>query len=180
MLSWTRSWRPILSVGSVTALYYSNRVMQLPLALFGDRAFLKSRFPRCRLPPSAQVPRRKSKTRLNFALRFTLFMILARHDRTSSFWAGPSCRCFFEYGKIFEPKRPAVTTWATGRFFHRTFWVRGRQNFSRRFLRLSRRPKIPVVVASVCIGLNCGDRCQRRCLPAQKLSLMHPEWAELF
>jgi len=63
-----------LVTGSVTALYYSNRVMQLPLALFGIALSQVS------LPAmSAQVARGDTeavKDTLNFALRLTLFMIL--------------------------------------------------------------------------------------------------------
>ena len=63
-----------LMEGSITALYYSNRVMQLPLALFGIALSQVS------LPAmSAHVARGETqevKDTLNFALRLTLFMIV--------------------------------------------------------------------------------------------------------
>ena len=62
-----------LALGSVTALYYSNRVMQLPLALFGIALSQVS------LPTlSAHVVKKDTeavKNTLNFALRLTTFMI---------------------------------------------------------------------------------------------------------
>ncbi len=63
-----------LAQGSVTALYYSNRVMQLPLALFGIALSQVS------LPTlAAHVAKgelEEVKDTLNFALRLTLFMIV--------------------------------------------------------------------------------------------------------
>ena len=100
-----------LSVGSVTALYYSNRVMQLPLALFG-MALSQVALPTCRRP-SPEAPQEVKET-LNFALRLTLFMILPARSGFSSSGIR-SCRALFEYGR-FSNEACFVTTWALAAF----------------------------------------------------------------
>lgn len=97
-----------LAPGSVTALYYSNRVMQLPLALFGIALSQVS------LPAmSASVARGDVddvKSTLNFALRLTLFMILPA--TTGLMLLGrPIVAVLFEHGQ-FSPQATALTTHA--------------------------------------------------------------------
>src|SRR4051812_50107806 len=63
-----------LAQGAVTALYYSNRVMQLPLALFGI-ALSQVALPTMSAS-AARGAAQEAKDTLNFALRLTLFMIV--------------------------------------------------------------------------------------------------------
>ncbi len=63
-----------LHEGSITALYYSNRIMQLPLAIFGIALASVA------LPSMAKAVSRNDpddfKATLNFAMRFNMFMLV--------------------------------------------------------------------------------------------------------
>ncbi|MDR3306725.1 MAG: murein biosynthesis integral membrane protein MurJ [Endomicrobium sp.] len=63
-----------LSIGSITALYYSNRVMQLPLAIFG-LAFATVSLP-AMSKAYAQKDMTTLKNSLNYSVRFTNFALL--------------------------------------------------------------------------------------------------------
>lgn len=94
--------------GSVTALYYSNRVMQLPLALFGIALSQVS------LPAmSACVARGEIahvKETLNFSLRLTLFMILPATAGLVVL-GRPIVQVLFEHGQ-FTPEATRLTSGA--------------------------------------------------------------------
>ncbi len=139
-----------LSVGSVTALYYSNRVMQLPLALFGI-ALSQVALPTM----SASVARgatQEVKDTLNFALRLTLFMILPA--TTGLVILGhPIVQVLFEYGK-FSAEATSVTTWGLAAFSVGLFGYAAVKILAAAFYAYQD-TKDPVIVASICIALNC-------------------------
>jgi putative peptidoglycan lipid II flippase len=162
-----------LSVGSVTALYYSNRVMQLPLALFGV-ALSQVALPSM----SASVARgstQEVKDTLNFALRLTLFMILPA--TTGLIILGhPIVQVLFEYGK-FSSEASWLTTWALAAFSIGLFGYAAVKILAAAFYAYQS-TTIPVVVASGCIVLNAVIDVSAL-MARQKLSVLHPEWAEL-
>ncbi len=97
-----------LTVGSVTAMYYSNRVMQLPLALFGI-ALSQVALPTM----SASVARgsmQEVKDTLNFSLRLTLFMIVPATAGLIVL-GHPIVQTLFQYGR-FSTEASWLTTWA--------------------------------------------------------------------
>src|SRR6185295_13420700 len=97
-----------LTVGSVTAMYYSNRVMQLPLALFGI-ALSQVALPTM----SASVARgsiQEVKETLNFSLRLTLFMIIPATVGLVVL-GHPIVQALFQYGR-FSEAASWLTTWA--------------------------------------------------------------------
>ncbi len=161
-----------LSVGSVTALYYSNRVMQLPLALFGI-ALSQVALPTM----SASVARgatEEVKETLNFSLRLTLFMILPA--TTGLILLGhPIVQVLFQYGK-FSNEASALTSWALAAFSIGLFAYAAVKILAAAFYAYQT-TRIPVTVASACVALNIVLNLGT--LAARKtLSLSHPEWAE--
>lgn len=97
-----------LAQGSVTALYYSNRVMQLPLALFGIALSQVS------LPSMAASAARGDiehlKDTLNFSLRLTLFMIVPACAGLILL-GKPIVEVLFEHGE-FTPQATELTNYA--------------------------------------------------------------------
>ena len=162
-----------LSVGSVTALYYSNRVMQLPLALFGI-ALSQVALPTM----SASVARgatQEVKDTLNFALRLTLFMILPA--TTGLVILGhPIVQVLFQYGK-FSNEASALTTWALAAFSIGLFAYAAVKILAAAFYAYQT-TRIPVMIASSCVALNIVLNISTL-VARRKLSLLHPEWAEL-
>jgi putative peptidoglycan lipid II flippase len=162
-----------LSVGSVTSLYYSNRVMQLPLALFGI-ALSQVALPTM----SASVARgatQEVKDTLNFALRLTLFMILPA--TTGLIVLGhPIVQTLFQYGK-FSTEASWVTTWALVAFSIGLFAYSAVKILAATFYAYQT-TRIPVMIASCCVGLNVVLNVATL-LARKKLSLLHPEWATL-
>src|SRR6185436_14933078 len=138
-----------LSVGSVTAMYYSNRVMQLPLALFGI-ALSQVALPTM----SASVARgdaQEVKDTLNFALRLTLFMILPA--TTGLILLGhPIVQILFQYGK-FSTEATSVTTWALAAFSLGLFAYSSVKILAAAFYAYQT-TRTPVIIASACVGLN--------------------------
>ncbi len=161
-----------LSVGSVTALYYSNRVMQLPLALFGI-ALSQVALPTM----SASVARgatHEVKETLNFAIRLTLFMILPA--TTGLLILGhPIVQVLFQYGK-FSTHASTVTTWALAAFSVGLFAYASVKILAAAFYAYQT-TRVPVVVASACVGLNIVLNLSTL-FARNKLSLLHPEWSE--
>jgi putative peptidoglycan lipid II flippase len=160
-----------LSVGSVTALYYSNRVMQLPLALFGI-ALSQVALPTM----SGSVARgatQEVKDTLNFALRLTLFMILPA--TTGLIVLGkPIVQTLFQYGR-FSSEASLVTTWALAAFSIGLFAYAAVKILAAAFYAYQT-TRVPVLIASCCVGLNIALNLTT--LAARtKLSALHPEWA---
>jgi putative peptidoglycan lipid II flippase len=135
--------------GAVTALYYSNRVMQLPLALFGI-ALSQVALPAM----STSVARgdtRQVKDTLNFAIRLTLFMILPA--MTGLLVLGrPIVQVLFEHGR-FTAQATAVTTWALLFFSLGLFAFAAVKILASAFYAYQN-TRTPVVIAAVCVGLN--------------------------
>ncbi|MFA5974832.1 MAG: murein biosynthesis integral membrane protein MurJ [Elusimicrobiota bacterium] len=161
-----------LSIGSVTALYYSNRVMQLPLALFGI-ALSQVALPTM----SASVARgatHEVKETLNFALRLTLFMILPA--TTGLILLGyPIVQTLFQYGR-FSANASAVTTWALTAFSIGLLAYAAVKILASAFY-AHQTTRVPVIVASGCVALNIA--LNLTALWARTvLSSQHPEWAE--
>ncbi len=135
--------------GSVTALYYSNRVMQLPLALFGIALSQVS------LPAmSASVARGDTgqvKKTLNFALRLTLFMILPA--MTGLLILGyPIVQTLFEHGK-FTPQATAMTNGAL-LFFSLGLFAYAAVKILASAFYAYQNTRAPVAVAAVCVTVN--------------------------
>jgi len=162
-----------LSVGSVTALYYSNRVMQLPLALFGI-ALSQVALPTM----SASVARgatQEVKDTLNFALRLTLFMILPA--TTGLILLGhPIVQVLFQYGK-FSNEASWLTTWALAAFSLGLFAYAAVKILAAAFYAFQT-TRVPVTVAASCVALNATLNLTTL-YARKKLSLMHPEWADI-
>jgi putative peptidoglycan lipid II flippase len=162
-----------LSVGSVTALYYSNRVMQLPLALFGV-ALSQVALPAM----SAAVARgaaQEVKDTLNFALRLTMFMILPATVGLIVL-GHPIVQVLFQYGK-FSENASAMTTWALIGFSVGLYSYAAVKIIASAFY-AHQSTRIPVVVASACVGLNVVMDVTTLIIRS-KLSLSHPDWAPL-
>jgi putative peptidoglycan lipid II flippase len=88
-----------LAGGSITALYYSNRVMQLPLAVFGLALASVS------LPAMSKAYAQKDisalKNSLNYSIRFSVFALLPA--MAGLIVAGlPIVKLLFEHGKFDE------------------------------------------------------------------------------
>ncbi|MDR2399444.1 MAG: murein biosynthesis integral membrane protein MurJ [Endomicrobium sp.] len=86
-----------LSLGSVTSLYYSNRVMQLPLAVFGLA------FASVSLPAMSKAYAQKDmvtfKKSLNYSVRFTIFTLLPAASGLMAIGL-PIIKILFEHGKF--------------------------------------------------------------------------------
>ncbi len=161
-----------LSVGSVTALYYSNRVMQLPLALFGIG------LSQVALPTmSAAVARgatQEVKDTLNFSLRLTLFMILPA-TMGLVILGRPIVQTLFQYGK-FSSEASGVTAWALAAFSIGLFGYAAVKILAAAFYAYQT-TRVPVIVASVCVVLNCAMDITTLVV-RKKMSIIHPEWAD--
>lgn len=161
-----------LSVGSVTAMYYSNRVMQLPLALFGI-ALSQVALPTM----SAAVARgaaQEVKDTLNFSLRLTLFMILPA--TTGLIVLGhPIVQTLFQYGR-FSTEAAWVTTWALAAFSLGLFAYAAVKILAAAFY-AHQSTRIPVTIASGCVALNVALNLATL-FARKKLTILHPEWAD--
>jgi putative peptidoglycan lipid II flippase len=135
--------------GSITALYYSNRVMQLPLALFGI-ALSQVALPSM----SASVARGSTpevKETLNFALRLTLFMILPA--TTGLLVLGhPIVAVLFQHGK-FTSEATTLTAWALDFFSIGLFAYAAVKILASAFYAYQN-TRVPVIIAGVCVALN--------------------------
>ncbi len=162
-----------LTVGSVTAMYYSNRVMQLPLALFGI-ALSQVALPTM----SAAVARgsaQEVKDTLNFSLRLTLFMILPATVGLIVL-GHPIVQVLFQYGR-FSDEASRLTTWALVAFSLGLFAYSAVKILASTFYAYQT-TRIPVIVASSCVALNIVLNIATL-LSRQHLSVLHPEWAEM-
>lgn len=161
-----------LSVGSVTALYYSNRVMQLPLALFGI-ALSQVALPTM----SASVARgnvQEVKDTLNFALRLTLFMILPA--TTGLILLGrPIVQVLFQYGR-FSDQASIMTAWALAAFALGLFAYSAVKILAAAFYAYQT-TRTPVIVASICVGLNIALNVAIL-VTRTELIESHPQWAD--
>ncbi|MFN3966335.1 MAG: murein biosynthesis integral membrane protein MurJ, partial [Endomicrobiia bacterium] len=138
-----------LREGSITALYYSNRLMQLPLALFGIAMATVS------LPlmssSMAENNIQKMKETFNFSLRMVLFSLVPAS--VGLITLGLSIiRALFEYGK-FDSSASELTYSALA------FYSLGLISFS--FVKVSasafysmKETRIPVKIATLCMILN--------------------------
>jgi putative peptidoglycan lipid II flippase len=86
-----------LEGGSITALYYSNRLMQLPLAVFG-LAFASASLP-AMSKAYALKDMETFKNSLNYSARFTIFALLPAAAGLMAIGL-PSVRLLFEHGKF--------------------------------------------------------------------------------
>ncbi len=138
-----------LAEGSITALYYANRVMQLPLALFGIALSQVS------LPAmSAAVARNDTpqlKETLNFALRLTLFMIL---PATAGLIAlgHPIVKVLFEHGK-FSAEATRLTNWAL-LFFSLGLFAYAAVKILASAFYAYQNTRVPVIIAACCVAIN--------------------------
>ncbi|MDR1695721.1 MAG: murein biosynthesis integral membrane protein MurJ [Endomicrobium sp.] len=86
-----------LAGGSITALYYSNRLMQLPLAIFGLA------FASVSLPAMSKAYAQKDiaalKDSLNYSVRFAVFTIMPAAAGLIAIGL-PAVRLLFEHGKF--------------------------------------------------------------------------------
>jgi putative peptidoglycan lipid II flippase len=138
-----------LKEGSVTALYYSNRVMQLPLALFGI-AMSQVALPAM----SASVARHDTdqvKETLNFSLRLTLFMILPAMVGLMVLGL-PIVKILFEHGK-FTPQASADTAWALLFFSSGLFAYAAVKILASAFYAYQN-TRVPVIIAACCVAVN--------------------------
>ncbi|OGR89081.1 MAG: murein biosynthesis integral membrane protein MurJ [Elusimicrobia bacterium RIFCSPLOWO2_01_FULL_59_12] len=138
-----------LQQGSVTALYYSNRVMQLPLALFGI-ALSQVALPAM----SASVARGDAvqiKDTLNFSLRLTLFMIIPAMAGLM-FLGAPIVKVLFEHGQ-FTPEATEMTSRAM-LFFSLGLFAYAAVKILASAFYAHQNTRVPVAVAAVCVGLN--------------------------
>jgi putative peptidoglycan lipid II flippase len=162
-----------LTVGSVTAMYYSNRVMQLPLALFGIA------LSQVALPTMSAAVARGSKQEvtdtLNFALRLTLFMIVPAMVGLIVL-GHPIIQVLFQHGR-FSDDATWLTTWALVAFSLGLFAYSAVKILAATFYAYQT-TRIPVIVASCCVGLNIVLNIATL-FARRKLSVLHPEWAEL-
>jgi putative peptidoglycan lipid II flippase len=138
-----------LAEGSVAGLYYANRVMQLPLALFGVALSQVS------LPAmSASVARgdiEDVKATLSFALRLTLFMILPA--MTGLIVLGhPIVEVLFQHGR-FTADATALTNWALLFFSLGLFAYAAVKILANAFYAFQE-TRVPVIIAGLCVGLN--------------------------
>jgi putative peptidoglycan lipid II flippase len=160
-----------LSVGSVTALYYSNRVMQLPLALFGI-ALSQVALPSM----SASVARgnmKEVKETLNFSIRLTLFMILPA--MTGLLVLGERIvSALFEYGK-FSHEATILTAWALAGFALGLVAYAVVKILAAAFY-AQQTTRTPVIVASACVALNIAINLAFLFARPQ-LATAYPEWA---
>ena len=138
-----------LREGSITALYYSNRVMQLPLALFGIAMATVS------LPlmsySIAENNIQKMKDTLNFSLRMVIFALMPASIGLITLGL-PIIRALFEHGK-FDFQASKLTYSAL------LFYSCGLVSFS--FVKVTasafysmKETKIPVKIAVLCMALN--------------------------
>lgn len=138
-----------LATGAVTALYYANRVMQLPLALFGI-ALSQVALPSM----SASVAKgdvREVKDTLNFALRLTLFMILPA--TTGLLLLGhPIVKVLFEHG-LFGPEATRLTNGAL-LFFSIGLLAYASVKILASAFYAYQETRIPVTIAAGCVILN--------------------------
>ncbi len=138
-----------LKEGSITALYYSNRLMQLPLALFGIAMATVS------LPlmssSIAQNDIQKMKETLNFSLRMVLFSLVPASIGLITLGL-PIIKALFEYGKF--------TSYASKLTYSAlSFYSLGLVSFS--FVKVLatafyslKETKIPVKIATLCMVIN--------------------------
>ena len=138
-----------LAEGSVTALYYSNRVMQLPLALFGIALSQVS------LPAmSASVAHGRTDEvveTLNFALRLTLFMIVPA--MTGLLILGhPIVQVLFQHGE-FSSLATDLTTRALFFFSLGLFAYAAVKILASAFYAFQN-TRVPVIIAGCCVLIN--------------------------
>ncbi|AKL97858.1 murein biosynthesis integral membrane protein MurJ [Endomicrobium proavitum] len=86
-----------LASGSITALYYSNRLMQLPLAIFG-LAFASVSLP-AMSKAYAQKDMTTLKSSLNYSIRFSVFTLLPAAVGLTVIGL-PITKLLFEHGKF--------------------------------------------------------------------------------
>jgi putative peptidoglycan lipid II flippase len=138
-----------LAIGSNTALYYSNRVMQLPLALFGI-ALSQVALPSM----SASVARGnigEVKETLNFALRLTLFMIVPATVGLIVL-GHPIVQVLFQHGR-FSAHATAITNQALMYFSVGLFAYAAVKILAGGFYAFQN-TKIPVRIAISCVCIN--------------------------
>jgi len=135
--------------GSITALYYSNRVMQLPLALFGIALAQVS------LPAmSASVVRgeiSEVKNTVNFSLRLTLFMIIPATVGLMLL-GRPIVQVLFEHGE-FSTQATTLTTQALFFFASGLFAFSAVKILASAFYAFQN-TRAPVIVAGFCVAIN--------------------------
>ncbi len=139
----------LLPGGSISFLYYADRVVEFPLGVFGIAVATAA------LPPmAAQAARRDlaglART-LNFALRLSCFVAI---PASVGLWLlrEPITRLLFERGR-FGPEDTQATAWALG------FYALGLTAFSAvriaaQALYALEDPRTPVRVGIVAVGLN--------------------------
>ena len=138
-----------LPTGSISFLYYADRVVQFPLGVFGIAVATAA------LPPMAEHAARRDLARLtqtlNFALRLSCFVAI---PASVALWLlrEPITRVLFERGR-FGPEDTQATAWALG------FYALGLTAFSavrivaQPFYALGE-PRTPVWVGIVTVALN--------------------------
>lgn len=140
-----------LKTGSVTALYYSNRVMQLPLALFGI-ALSQVALP-AMSAHAAKGENEQVKDTLNFSLRLTLFMILPATVGLIVM-GHPIVQVLFQHGK-FDAEATDMTTWAL-LFFSLGLTAYASVKILASAFYAYQNTRTPVIIAAVCVAINVG------------------------
>lgn len=138
-----------LTEGSVTALYNANRVMQLPLALFGIAIATVS------LPALAEFKEEKNYTAfadtLNDSLRIMFFCVMPACAGLF-FLAGPIVKLLFQHGQFSaeaaELTASALRWYSVGLLAYSAVKILANAFYS------LRKPSIPVQVAAICMLVN--------------------------
>lgn len=141
----------LLIQGSVSALYYANRLMQLPLALFGTAAVTVA------LPTMSRYAAEQDlsglKKMLLSSLRLTLFAVIPASVGLIVL-GEPIVRLLFEHGK-FTAQATGLTTWALGFYALGIFAFAGVRLFAAAFYAL-KDTATPVKIASLAMIVNIG------------------------
>ncbi|MFC2091889.1 murein biosynthesis integral membrane protein MurJ [Elusimicrobiota bacterium] len=139
----------LLGEGSVTHLYYGNRLVQLPLALFGTAVATVV------LPimseNAAKHQMKELKETLSFSLRMISFLIIPATAGLIMF-GGPILRLLFERGQFhaYDTSSTAaiLTFYAIGLFFYSGVKVTANAFYS------MQDTKTPVIIASFAMTIN--------------------------
>lgn len=141
----------LLKEGSVTHLYYGNRLMQLPLALFGTALATVT------LPMMSEKAALKNmkelKDTFSFSLRAMSFLIIPASAGLIIF-GGPIVKLLFERGEFLASDTRA-TAWVLGFYSSGLIFYAGIKIAVSAFHSLQD-TKTPVIIASVAMLINAG------------------------
>lgn len=139
----------IVGAGGISAIYYANRIFQLPMGLFGFAVAsailptLSGFASREEMPAFERTLRFALKNILFFMLPISLFLFL---------WAQPIIRVLFQRGE-FDSYSTAITSWALLFYAIGLFFFAGIKILSTSFHALQD-TATPAKVAGLCLVLN--------------------------